>query len=61
VALPAMTQEQTTMHRYAIFFKYTNQAVKASTENPQDRAVAAARLSESLGGKMEGIYFHNER
>ena len=55
LANPVMAQQST--HRYAIFFKYTNQAVKAMTENPQDRAAAAAKLSESLGGKMEGIYF----
>jgi uncharacterized protein with GYD domain len=54
---PVMAQQPTNMHRYALFFKYTNQAVKAMTENPQDRAAAAAKLSESLGGKMEAIYF----
>ena len=57
LALPAIAQQQTTMHRYAILFKYTNQAVKALAENPQDRAAAAARLSESLVVKMESIYF----
>jgi uncharacterized protein with GYD domain len=57
LAFPAMAQQSTTMHRYAILFKYTNQAVKALTENPQDRAAAARKLSESLGGKSENIYF----
>jgi uncharacterized protein with GYD domain len=56
-ALPAMAQQATTMQRYAILFKYTEQAVKAMTENPQDREAAARRLSESLGGKSESIYF----
>jgi uncharacterized protein with GYD domain len=57
LALPAMAQQSTAMHRYAILFKYTNQAVKALTENPQDREDAAKKLTESLGGKHEGIYF----
>jgi hypothetical protein len=30
LALPAMGQQSTSMHRYAILFKYTNQAVKAN-------------------------------
>jgi hypothetical protein len=41
LSLPAMAQQSATMHRYAILFKYTNQAVKALTENPQDCAAAA--------------------
>ena len=57
LVVSATAQQSTTMHRYAILFKYKNQAVKAMTENPQDRAAAAAKLSESLGGKMESIYF----
>jgi uncharacterized protein with GYD domain len=57
LAMPATAQQSTTLHRYAILFKYTNQAVKAMTENPQDREAAATKLTESLGGKHEGIYF----
>jgi uncharacterized protein with GYD domain len=57
LALPVMAQQSTTMHRYAILFKYTNQAIKALTENPQDREAAARKLAESLGGKSESIYF----
>jgi len=60
LVLPAIAQQSTTMHRYAILFKYTNQAVKAMTENPQDREAAARKLSESVGGKSESI-FHDER
>jgi hypothetical protein len=33
LVMAAMAQQSTTMHRYAILFKYTNQAVKAMTEN----------------------------
>jgi uncharacterized protein with GYD domain len=57
LALPAMAQQSTTMQRYAILFKYTDQAVKAMTENPQDRDAQARKLAESLGGKPEGLYF----
>ena len=42
-----------TMHRYVEFFKYSNSAVKAMTENPQDRSAQAAKLFKSFGGKME--------
>jgi uncharacterized protein with GYD domain len=46
-----------TMHRYAEFFKYSDSAVKAMTENPQDRSAQAAKLFESFGGKMENAYW----
>ena len=52
---PAMAQQS--MHRYAIYFKYSDAAIKAMTENPQDRGAAAAKLWESFGGKLESIYF----
>jgi len=54
-AVPAIAQQS--MHRYAIYFKYSDAAVKAMTENPQDRGAAAAKLWESFGGKLESIYF----
>ena len=44
-------------HRYLEFFKYTDAAVKAMTENPQDRSAQAAKLAESFGGKMEAAYW----
>jgi uncharacterized protein with GYD domain len=53
-AVPAMAQS---MHRYLEFFKYTDSAVKAMTENPQDRSAQAAKLAESFGGKMEAAYW----
>lgn len=55
VAGPAMAQQ--TMHRYLAFFKYSDTAVKAMTENPQDRSAQAAKLAESFGAKMEAIYW----
>jgi uncharacterized protein with GYD domain len=57
LALPAMAQQSTIMHRYATFFKYTDQAIKAMTDNPQDRAAAASKLAEAFGGKLEAFYF----
>jgi uncharacterized protein with GYD domain len=56
LASPAMAQSGT-MHRYAEFFKYSDSAVKAMTENPQDRSAQAAKLFESFGGKMENAYW----
>lgn len=55
-AVPAMAQSST-MHRYIGFFKYSDAAVKAMTENPQDRSAQAAKLYESFGAKMESAYW----
>ena len=55
IAMPAAAQES--MHRYVIFFKYGDNAVKAMTENPQDRGAQGARLTEGFGGKQEAVYF----
>lgn len=55
VALPAMAQQS--MHRYALYFKYSDAAIKAMTDNPQDRAAAAAKLYEFFGGKVEANYW----
>ncbi len=57
LALPAMAQQSTTTHRYVIFFKYTDQAIKAMTDNPQDRAAAASKPAEAFGGKFEALYY----
>lgn len=57
LAMPAMAQQSTSMHPYVQYFKYTDQAIKAMTENPQDRAAQAAKLTESFGGRMEAIYW----
>ena len=53
LSLPAMAQQS--MHRYVAFFKYSETAVKAMTETPQDRGAQAAELAES--GKMEAAYW----
>ena len=55
LASPAMAQQS--VHRYVVFFKYGDNAVKAMTENPQDRSVQGAKVSESFGGKQQAIYF----
>jgi uncharacterized protein with GYD domain len=55
LAAPAMAQQS--MHRYVLFFKYADNAVKAMTENPQDRSIQGAKVTESFGGKQEAIYF----
>jgi uncharacterized protein with GYD domain len=48
---------QQSLHRYVAFFNYSEAAVKAMTETPQDRAAQAAELAESFGGKMEAAYW----
>ncbi len=55
LAVPALAQQTT--HRYLAFFKYTDNAVKAMTENPQDRSAQIAKLAESFGGKLEAAYW----
>jgi uncharacterized protein with GYD domain len=57
LAMPATAQQSSSSHRYVTFFKYTDQAIKGMTDNPQDREAAAAKLSEALGGKLEASYF----
>ena len=55
LSVPAMAQSNT-MHRYAQF-KYSDSAVKAIAENPQDRSAAVAKLFEGFGGKVEASYW----
>jgi uncharacterized protein with GYD domain len=50
LAMPAMAQQSE--HRYVALFKYSDSAVKAMMENPQDRSAQGAKLAESFGGKM---------
>jgi uncharacterized protein with GYD domain len=54
LAVPAMAED---MHRYATVFKYSDTAMKAMTEIPQDRGAAAAKLAEAFGGKLEAAYW----
>jgi uncharacterized protein with GYD domain len=57
LAMSATAQQSTTVHRYAAYFKYSDQAIKVMLDNPQDRAAAISKLQEAFGGKVEGIYF----
>jgi uncharacterized protein with GYD domain len=57
LALPAMAQQSSTPHRYLFMFKYSDQAMKAMRDTPQDRSAQIAKVFESLGGKMENTYF----
>ena len=38
-------------------FRYSQSAIKAMVDNPQDRASAAAEVAESLGAKLIGFWF----
>jgi uncharacterized protein with GYD domain len=52
LATPAMAEQ-----RYLAFFKYSDTAIKAMTENPQDRSAQIAKLAESFGGDLEAAYW----
>lgn len=52
---PAMAQQP--LRHYLAYFKYTDAAVKAMTDNPQDREAAARKLAETFGGKLDVIYW----
>jgi uncharacterized protein with GYD domain len=52
LAIPAAAQQS--MHRYASFFKYSDQAIKAMTENPQDRKLDSIYWF-ATGGEFDGI------
>ena len=54
LAVPAIAED---MHRYVTVFKYSDTAMKAMTEIPQDRGAAAAKLAEAFGGKTEAAYW----
>jgi uncharacterized protein with GYD domain len=56
LALPATAQQSTTMHRYASFFKYTDQAIKAMLDKPEDRTAAVSKLYAAFGAKIEAVY-----
>ena len=53
-----MAQQPSDMHYYLEMFKYTDHAIKAMMENPQDRTAATRKLIEGLGGKLDGFYFY---
>jgi uncharacterized protein with GYD domain len=45
------------MPRFITFFSYTGESMKAMIERPSDRAAAARKLVESLGGTQEAFYW----
>jgi uncharacterized protein with GYD domain len=49
-ASPVMAQQS--LRHYLTYFKYSDAAVKAMTENPMDREAAARKLAEGFGGKV---------
>jgi uncharacterized protein with GYD domain len=57
LAMPATAQQSTTMHRYAAFFKYSDQAIKAMIDNPQDRAAAIAKAGRGIRREVGSSLF----
>jgi uncharacterized protein with GYD domain len=55
LALPAAAQQSNSLHRYVTLFKFTDQAVKNLTDNPQDRTAAVSKTAEQFGGKLESL------
>jgi uncharacterized protein with GYD domain len=49
------------MPKYISFYSYTPEAWRAMTESPEDRSVAARKLVESVGGKLESFYWMSGR
>lgn len=45
------------MPTYVTFFSYTSEAWKRMIDKPENRAVAARRLIEQVGGRMEVFYW----
>jgi uncharacterized protein with GYD domain len=45
------------MPRYVTFFSYTGEAWKRMIDTPENRAVAAHKLIEQVGGRMEVFYW----
>jgi len=46
--LATIAQQSSSSHRYALYFKYADQAIEAMTDDLQDNAAAASKLSEAL-------------
>ena len=45
------------MPTYVTFFSYTSDAWKRMIDRPENRAVAARKLIEQVGGRMEVFYW----
>ena len=45
------------MPKYVAFFSYTSEGWRKMIDNPGDRAAAARKVVEALGGTMECLYW----
>jgi uncharacterized protein with GYD domain len=54
----AMAQQASNTRYYLDLFKYSDNAIKAMIENPQDRSAAARKLAEGFGGKLVNIFWY---
>lgn len=45
------------MPKYVSFFSYTAEAWSRMVDQPENRALAASRLIEEIGGQMEAFYW----
>lgn len=52
-----MIDEGVDMTKYVLFFSYTAEAWAGMIKNPSDREAAARTAIESLGGRLESMYF----
>jgi uncharacterized protein with GYD domain len=57
LAGPAAAQQSTNGRYYLGYFKYSDNAINAMTENPTDRSVQARKLVEGFGGKMDRVFW----
>jgi uncharacterized protein with GYD domain len=44
------------MARFAIFFRFRPETIKAMMDRPSDRAAAVSKLCESAGARMDAYY-----
>ncbi len=44
------------MAKFAIFFRFKGETIKALIERPSDRAAVVAKLCEGAGGRMDAYY-----
>jgi uncharacterized protein with GYD domain len=44
------------MAKYAIFFRFKGETIKALIDKPSDRAAVVSKLCEAAGGRMEAYY-----
>jgi uncharacterized protein with GYD domain len=44
------------MAKFAVFFRFKGESIKAMMERPSDRAAVVSRLCEAAGARMEAYY-----